>query len=327
MIFKKLHLGGIVFGKDTLDELDGYLRDSYKPAEVTANGGGVFSTLSTDSLAMPNICLATFGAFSLPLFFVTAESRLKKNLPAKVRTAISVLALCHNVTPNVEPDGTVSYQASSPDEVALVKFTESVGLTLYSRSLTTMTLKNPLNEYEEYEVLNVFPFTSETKRMGIIVRDNSTKTITFYMKGADVVMSKIVMSTDWLDEECGNMAREGLRTLVFGFREMSEDEYHDFAKRLADAKTTINNRDRNVQDTIESIEKDLQLVGVTGVEDLLQEDVKPTLEMLRNAGIKVWMLTGDKIETATCIAISARLVSRTQSIYQFTGSLHQFVIF
>lgn len=112
------------------------------------------------------------------------------------------------------------------------------------------------------------------------------------------------------------MAREGLRTLVFGMRELTQEQYDSFAERYAQAKTTIQNRAANVQAAIESIEADLQLVGVTGVEDKLQHDVKPTLEMLRNAGIKIWMLTGDKIETATCIAISARLVSRNQSIFQ-----------
>ena len=95
------------------------------------------------------------------------------------------------------------YQASSPDEVALVKFTESVGLVLAERTLNTITLRNPAGQSEVYEVLNIFPFTSESKRMGIIVRDTATGLITFYMKGADAVMAKIVMSSDWLDEECG----------------------------------------------------------------------------------------------------------------------------
>jgi phospholipid-translocating ATPase len=87
--------------------------------------------------------------------------------------------------------------------VALVKFTESVGLVLAERSLTTITLRNPAGQSEVYEVLNIFPFTSETKRMGIIVRDMASGAITFYMKGADTVMSKIVNQNDWLDEECG----------------------------------------------------------------------------------------------------------------------------
>eukprot|EP01133_Synstelium_polycarpum_P015140 gene15140-17919_t len=210
-----------------------------------------------------------------------------------------------------------NYQASSPDEIALVKFTESVGLVLSGRELASITLKNPLDELETYEVLNIFPFTSETKRMGIIVRD-SEGIITFYMKGADAVMAKIVSSNDWLDEESGNMAREGLRTLAFGKRIMTEDEYAAFLSRYNNAKTQISERAARVQEAIGTIERNLELIALSGVEDKLQANVKITLERLRNADVKVWMLTGDKIETATCIAISTKLVSRTQSLFQIS---------
>lgn len=70
---------------------------------------------------------------------------------------------------------------------------------------------------------------------------------------------------------------------------------------------------------MEGIEKGLELIGLSGVEDKLQESVKPTLEMLRNAGIRIWMLTGDKIETATNIAVSSRLVGHSQGIYTIAG--------
>lgn len=168
---------------------------------------------------------------------------------------------------------------------------------------------------QDYEILNVFPFTSETKRMGIIVKDTKTNTITFYMKGADAVMARIVQANDWLEEECGNMAREGLRTLVFGKKDLTEEDYENFSARLTKAKTTIQNRAANVQAVIETLEENLELIGLTGVEDKLQPGVQQTLEMLRNAGLKIWMLTGDKIETATCIAISAGLISKKQVRY------------
>ena len=64
--------------------------------------------------------------------------------------------------------------------------------------------------------------------MGIIVRNKSTSEIKYLMKGADAVMAKIVQDNDWLEEECGNLAREGLRTLVFGFKSLSDQEYLSF---------------------------------------------------------------------------------------------------
>jgi phospholipid-translocating ATPase len=146
----------------------------------------------------------------------------------------------------------VSYQASSPDEVALVQWTQEVGLALSRRDLSSMQLRGPDDRLYNYTILQVFPFTSETKRMGIIVKvclkrervffffffdrrndfyrlqDLQTGEIVFYLKGADVVMSPIVQYTDWLDEEVGNMARDGLRTLVVARKMLTEEQYLDF---------------------------------------------------------------------------------------------------
>jgi len=289
MIFKKIHLGSIAYSKETLEEIESNLLTSYTEEKLQKGK------------SMPG---------------TTSQNKIRRTITTRVREALKAIALCHNVTPVHDDNAKTSYQASSPDEIALVKFAESVKITLESRDINSVTLRNPLDQLEEYEILNIFPFTSETKRMGIIVRSKQTGTIHFYMKGADVIMSRIVQYNDWLEEECGNMAREGLRTLVFGKKSLSLETYSDFSKRYQDAKTSIRDREKNIQKVVESIENDLELLCLTGVEDKLQEDVKPTLEMLSNAGIKVWMITGDKMETAKCIAISARLVSRTQTIFQ-----------
>jgi phospholipid-translocating ATPase len=168
-----------------------------------------------------------------------------------------------------------------------------------------------------FDVLELFPFSSESKRMGIVVRDEASGDITFIQKGADVVMAKIVQRNDWLEEECGNMAREGLRTLVVGRKRMSEQAYEEFKQRYHQASVQLEGRNEAMAAVVaDALETDLELLGLTGVEDKLQEDVKSTLELLRNAGIKIWMLTGDKIETATCIAISTKLVARNQYIHQ-----------
>ena len=113
------------------------------------------------------------------------------------------------------------------------------------------------------------------------------------------------------------MAREGLRTLVVAKKILNEDIYMDFEQRLSKAKLSLKDRNQKIQSIIETLEKDLELVCLTGVEDKLQQNVRTTLETLRNAGIKIWMLTGDKLETATCIAKSSKLVSREQDIYSF----------
>jgi phospholipid-translocating ATPase len=213
-------------------------------------------------------------------------------------------------------DGTVTYQASSPDEVAIVRWTESIGLTLVSRERTRMTLRDPAGAHHVFAILAVFPFTSESKRMGIIVKDTSSGEIFFFQKGADVVMSKLVQRNDWLDEECGNMAREGLRTLVVGRKKLSADAYQAFEQAYHAAQIALADRNAAMASAIaEHLEHDLELLALTGVEDKLQEDVKSTLELLRNAGLKIWMLTGDKLETARVIALSSKLVARGQYIH------------
>lgn len=132
-------------------------------------------------------------------------------------------------------------------------------------------------------------------------------------------MAKIVAYNDWLEEECGNMAREGLRTLVMAKKRLSEETWKEFEESYREARVSLGDRNLAVTRVIgKYLEKDLELLGVTGVEDKLQDDVRMTIELLRNAGIKIWMLTGDKIETATCIAISTKLVARNQYIHQIS---------
>jgi len=125
----------------------------------------------------------------------------------------------------------VTYQASSPDEVAIVKWTESVGVTLTFRDRTRMELRTPSGSTLAYDVLEIFPFTSESKRMGIVVRDTASGELTFLQKGVDVVMARIAQRNDWLEEETANMAREGLCTLVVARRKLSEAAYGDFKAR------------------------------------------------------------------------------------------------
>nr|XP_054366230.1 LOW QUALITY PROTEIN: probable phospholipid-transporting ATPase IIB [Mirounga angustirostris] len=316
MVFKRLHLGTVSYGADTMDEIQSHLRNPYsQQMQSQASGNAASSTP--------------------PKKAQSSAPKVRKSVSSRVHDAVKAIALCHNVTPVYEPragvtaeaeyaeadqdfsDGNRTYQAASPDEVALVQWTESVGLTLVSRDLASMQLRTPSGQILTYCILQMFPFTSESKRMGVIIRDESTAEITFYMKGADVAMSSIVQYNDWLEEECGNMAREGLRTLVVAKRALTEEQYQDFESRYSQAKLSIHDRALKVAAVVESLEREMELLCLTGVEDQLQADVRPTLEMLRNAGIKIWMLTGDKLETATCIAKSSHLVSRTQDIHVF----------
>ncbi|CAD8047447.1 unnamed protein product [Paramecium sonneborni] len=235
---------------------------------------------------------------------------------AILRDLLLAIALCHNVTP-IEENGERQYQASSPDEVALVKIAESLGISLLSRDQNAMVIKYNGRE-RNYEILYNFPFSSESKRMGILLKQEDL--YIFYLKGADAVMKQFLPETQrgFVDEECENLAREGLRTLVLTQKIVNKQFYENWKLKYEQAKCieNITQRQNKLGKVRKELENNMQFLGITGVEDKLQEDVCQTLENIRNAGINVWMLTGDKIETAICIAISSGIKSGTQEIFQ-----------
>lgn len=230
---------------------------------------------------------------------------------------MTALILCHNVTPVYNDAGEREFQASSPDEVALVKFVDELGLRLVERDENKIVIEAPGGRRETYQVLANFPFSSDTKRMGIVVKHQETGLIIFYLKGAEVVIEKKTRPNQrgTITEACDNLSIEGLRTLVITQKVLSQEEYDRWAKDYNNARSSLHDRQRLTQEVIEQLEDEMELLGVTGVEDKLQVNVQPTIESLRLGGIKVWMLTGDKVETAKCIAISAGLKSRVQRFH------------
>ncbi|KAK5271454.1 putative aminophospholipid-translocase [Exophiala xenobiotica] len=298
MLLKKIHVGTVAYSGDAMEEVAAYIDQAFSSTDDTHSQGAT-------------------------------TTKTRREIGVRVRDLILALALCHNVTPTtdeVNGERVVSYQASSPDEIAIVEFTESVGLRLLHRDRENIVLQSVKSDriVLRAEIKDIFPFTSDSKRMGIIVQLSSEipgitnmagDEVWFFQKGADTVMSNIVAANDWLDEETANMAREGLRTLVVGRKRLSPSQYADFSSAYTDASLALHERDAGMASVVQThLEHDLELLGVTGVEDRLQKDVKPSLELLRNAGVKIWMLTGDKIETARCVAVSARLVARGQHI-------------
>lgn len=314
MSFKKLHLGTMLFARDALDDIYQYAKAAFQ------------HELSMLEAMAPDVAPADNRNVSMtldPMLSTLSDYRQRdystsRRAQKQVQEALLAISLAHNVTP-VEEDGQHTLQAASPDEVALMKFAESVGVTLKERSMNRVVLRVPGGYEMSFDILAEFPFTSEAKRMGVIVQDRQTKNITLYVKGADTVMAKKVRYNDWLEEECGNLAREGLRTLVHAKRDLTAREHALFTDKWQVARTSSFNRKESMAAVQSDIERDMKLLALTGVEDKLQANVRETLEKLRHAGVRIWMLTGDKVETATCIAVSSRLAERSQGIHKITG--------
>ena len=104
------------------------------------------------------------------------------------------------------------------------------------------------------------------------------------------------------------MSKIGLRTLLLAKRELSEKDLQNFQNKMQQANEDVTNREEKVNLCYEEIEQNLEIIGSTALEDRLQDQVPETIEFIRRAGIKVWVLTGDKVETAKNIGLSAKLL-------------------
>ncbi|WCJ20979.1 ATPase E1-E2 type family protein / haloacid dehalogenase-like hydrolase family protein [Euphorbia peplus] len=230
-----------------------------------------------------------------------------------------VLAICHTAVPekNNESDETF-YEAESPDEAAFVIAAREIGFELYERTQTSISLHelDPTTGRKIkkiYNLLQVLEFSSSRKRMSVIVR-NEENELLLLSKGADSVMFERLSNNGGLfeahtKEHIKRYSEAGLRTLVIGYRMLGEDEYGSWEKEFAKAKASVTaNRDALVEDVADKIERDLVLLGATAVEDKLQKGVPECINKLAHAGLKIWVLTGDKMETAINIGYACSLL-------------------
>ncbi|KIO29101.1 hypothetical protein M407DRAFT_228764 [Tulasnella calospora MUT 4182] len=238
-----------------------------------------------------------------------------------VKEFLTLLAVCHTVIPEVKGEKIV-YQASSPDEAALVSGAELLGFRFHlTDRFQTRKPKSVFVEVggttQEFEILNVCEFNSTRKRMSTIVRGPDGK-IKLYCKGADtVIFERLGPSQTYVDATMVHLedyATEGLRTLCIAMRDIPEAEYQEWAAIYDQAAATINGRGEALDQAAELIEKDMFLLGATAIEDKLQEGVPDAIHTLQMAGIKVWVLTGDRQETAINIGLSCRLISESMNL-------------
>ncbi|XP_006898051.1 PREDICTED: probable phospholipid-transporting ATPase IK [Elephantulus edwardii] len=228
-----------------------------------------------------------------------------------------LLALCHTVMVQ-EQDNQLLYQAASPDEEALVTAARNFGYVFLSRTQDTITLME-LGQTRVYQVLAMMDFNSVRKRMSVLVR-NPEGSIILYTKGADTVIFERLSKRDLTEKATEGalaaFAEETLRTLCLAYKEVDEGEYKEWSQRHMDASLLLHSRAQALHQVYEEMELDLQLLGATAIEDRLQDGVPDTISCLKKGNIKVWVLTGDKKETAVNIAFACRLLSEDMIILE-----------
>jgi phospholipid-transporting ATPase len=320
MVFKRFSAGGILYGDD-IDEDQEPVRSSSKPDHTTEQ------------------CQ-----------FVDFQSEeLKDNLQDDaysplLKAFFRNLSVCHTVVPERQ-DGDMEsapvYQAASPDEGALVEAAKHLGFYFFARTPDKVTVRVRLpgdddETVEEYGLIALLDFTSKRKRMSVIVRCPDGK-IRLLCKGADTVVlerltkdeSKLLHTPEGksvVDEtlaQLTELAARGLRTLCIAEAELDEDELDEWLGVFHEANTAPSNREARVEAACELIEKDLVLIGCTAIEDKLQRGVPKAIQTLLDAGVKLWVLTGDKQETAINIGFSCQLLQPDMEVIMVNVDLKE----
>jgi phospholipid-translocating ATPase len=230
------------------------------------------------------------------------------------------LAICHTVvterTPGDPPK--IEFKAQSPDEAALVATARDVGFTFVGREEDRLIV-NVLGQERKYQVLNTLEFNSTRKRMSAIIRMPDGR-IVLFCKGADsMIYSRLIPNEQrQLRADTGEhlemFAREGLRTLCIAQREIPEEEYEEWNRDYDIAANAIQGREDKLEEVSDRIENHLWLIGGTAIEDRLQDGVPESISLLGQAGIKLWVLTGDKVETAINIGFSCNLLDNDMDL-------------
>ncbi|XP_068175342.1 phospholipid-transporting ATPase IC [Antennarius striatus] len=264
----------------------------------------------------------SWNPFSHGGLFMSAPSLVEKLRGQRCplsRQFLSALSLCHTVMVDWEQDAPV-YQAASPDEEALVGAARELGWVFLSRTRDFIVVSE-LGVTRQYELLALLDFTSQRRRMSVLVREPEGG-LKLYCKGADMVilqrLQKNCPHQEGIERALELFANACLRTLCVAVRFVPEASWEQWRKTLAQSAAMVtSDRDALLEKLYDQMERELQLLGVTAIEDRLQEGVPETISMLKQAGLKVWVLTGDKKETAVNIGYSCKLLDPDATLLEW----------
>lgn len=232
------------------------------------------------------------------------------------------LSLCHSAVIDYEDmeeqddENVVKYSAESPDEIALVSFARDMGLVFLGKEDEQYVVYDN-GEEVKYKILCIIPFSSARKRMSIIL-ETPDKKIKLYMKGADnVILQRSIAGKydDAIKENLEEYSNEGLRTLCISSKYLDREEFNSWYEKYFKASKLLDEqREIQTEELASDLEQGVTLIGATAIDDKLQEGVPETIENLRKAGIKIWVLTGDKVETAISIGYSCSMLNNNMEL-------------
>ncbi|XP_041086451.1 phospholipid-transporting ATPase IC-like isoform X2 [Polyodon spathula] len=264
-----------------------------------------------------DLCWNRYADGKLQLHDELLLERLRSQEDQDLREFFRALSVCHTVMVE-EKDGDLLYQAASPDEEALVTAARNLGFVFLSRTQDSVMV-NELGVERHYHVLAMLDFSSQRRRMSVLVREPEGG-LKLYCKGADIVIFERLAPDsphrDATEKALDGFAEETLRTLCLACRSVEEGFYREWIDEHHHANMATQGRQQALEAAYERIENNLTLLGATAIEDRLQEGVPETICSLKRAGIKIWVLTGDKKETAVNIGYSSKLLSSNMTILE-----------
>ena len=322
MIFRQCSIGGVVYKGEGHVPLGD---DQPQEPSVEAKKSDASTSESSEQATGPqmqhgDIKVAQAKEVLQPFHDKALDSDLRESDTEQSRLIhgfFAVLGLCHTVLAAEPEEGVIEYKAQSPDEAALVQSAADVGFVFRGRDRNIVKLSTPFSEVpDEYELLQVLEFNSTRKRMSVILRKlDAEGRIFLLVKGADNVvferLSKDKSQAEMrekTDKDLQFFASEGLRTLCLAYRVLDEAEYQEWEYEHHEASVALNDREAKVEEIQSRIETNLTLLGATAIEDKLQDGVPDAISDLKRAGIKVWVATGDKLETAVAIGYTTHLL-------------------
>uniref|UniRef100_A0A8D2CS01 Phospholipid-transporting ATPase n=1 Tax=Sciurus vulgaris TaxID=55149 RepID=A0A8D2CS01_SCIVU len=278
------------------------------PSVVSLPEGDFMSTLSNDSM----------------LFRL--EERLGQPTPAIASNGYSSPADSWEpeYPQEPQPKQELRFEAESPDEAALVYAAKAYNCALVDRLHDQVSVELPHLGRLTFELLHTLGFDSIRKRMSVVIRHPLTDEINVYTKGADSVVMDLLLPCssgqhqNKIRSKTQNYlnlyAMEGLRTLCIAKRVLSKEEYACWLQSHLEAESSVDNREELLFQSAIRLETNLHLLGATGIEDRLQDGVPETITKLRQAGLQIWVLTGDKQETAINIAYACKLLDHDEEV-------------
>ena len=237
------------------------------------------------------------------------------------------LSLCHSCSVQINDEGKEEYICVSPDSIELVKTAKAQGFHLTkseAASIKKIILGDDITNIVDVELLYLIEFSSDRKRETVIVRDRGI--IKLFCKGADSIIKaraspnnlpQILKQGEYYVDK---FSKQGFRTLYVSMKVLSEIEYEAFAKEVKEASTSLEDKEELLEQAYDKVENNLYIIGATIVEDKLQDNVPETISDLRFANIKIWMLTGDKMDTAENIAKSCNLINEELTLFRLCGN-------